>query len=192
MPEERRELVHQQSAGYPGAADLGVERGAGGVDRVECRPGGVGDREHERDRERGARREPGTGGDRGRHHRVDAGSHDAAAAERSHRAGDEASPRRFGGAGIGAAVGGDVDEPLELARPDPHPPRGHSPVRDDAVAIDGEWQHEPVVVVGVVAHEVDVSGCAEQPRVSTVSPPSAAVSRSSRPVNREPARRPVA
>ena len=66
---------------------------------------------------------------------------------------DVAAPRRYDGADIGASVGGQLDGVARLQGEDAH---GARPLaRDDAVAVDRHRQHQPVVVVGVLADQVD-------------------------------------
>ena len=92
--EQRRELVHEP-AGHTGRADLGVERGTRRLAPIELEARGVGECEDQYDGQRGARREPGTGGDGGGECELGRRDVGTAIREGRDRTGDEATPRRL-------------------------------------------------------------------------------------------------
>jgi hypothetical protein len=157
--EDGGELVHQPTvdAGRHPLGRLGDERQ---VEAREPDPAEVGEPHDERGGQRGAGREARSG----RHGRgdVDVDSVEMATAltDRRHARGDEPSPVRFDD--VERAVGIDVDEARALPRP--RDQTAVVPMLDghDALAVDRKREDQTVVVVGVVAHQVDAPRCAKR------------------------------
>ena len=146
LPEHRRHLVHD-AARHSGGDVLGFLRGARELAPSSACPATREGGERERNLERRARRESRSDrhgrGDRG----VETGRRAAAAREGGeHRVDHRSNCRRVG----------------QVDRIDDDAPVDTRPERDDHVPIDRDGQAQPVLVVGVIADEVDTSGRAHE------------------------------
>ena len=166
----RRELVHDP-AGHAGGEDLGLERSPGDLPPIgELQAGGLGQGAGSSATESAVLDErPEPVGTVDVTVAVEADRLAAPVGERAQHPGDEPPPGRLDPRRVLAPVGGEVDRARHFAGPHRHPAPRPGAARDHALAVDREREAEAVVVVRVVADEVDPSRRPEPDHRGTVA-----------------------
>ena len=133
------------------------------LERAAARMRGVAERERDRDLERGARREPGAKRDRRGDRRVDARRLRGRARRASDDPGGVTSPGRFDGRPASCCRRRRRRPRRRDRASGGRPPSSRGWRADDAVEVDRQREHEPLVVVGVVADQVHAPRRAVRP-----------------------------
>lgn len=159
----RRELIHDPGRDARREVLCPLAR-EGQLAGAEPETGRIAQRQGERDLERRARREPRSGEHAGGQHYIDADGRAIALGEGAHHPRHVSAPGGSNALRLVGAVGRDLDRGGLVERPHSHAPFGVRPGCDDAFELDRKREHEALVVVRVIAHEVDASRRAEEPR----------------------------
>ena len=155
LPERARHLV-QHAARHADEAVLGAVGEHGEVARRERLSARLADRARHRHGERRGAREAGAARDVARDREVEAGRREPALREREERTRYVVDPVAAPHRRRGRELGG-VRVPLG---DDAHAAVAPTRRRDERRAVDRTREHEPFVVVGVLADQVDAPGCA--------------------------------